>query len=427
MSPPRPGQSTNPEIITLGCRLNTFESEVIRANARAANLGDVVIVNTCAVTAEAERQARQTIRRLRRGNPRTRIIVTGCAAQVNPDFFAGMPEVDQVIGNEEKLEPSAYTVTTPVQVTDIMEVRETAGHMIAGFEDRTRAFVQVQQGCDHRCTFCIIPFARGPNRSVPAARIVNQIRTLTENGYSEVVMTGVDVSSYGNDYPDGQARDGLNLGALARQVLDQVPDLKRLRLSSLDPAYMDDGIFRLLADEPRFMPHLHLSLQAGDDTVLKRMKRRHSRAEALDVCRRARAMRPDVVFGADLIAGFPTETDDMFENTLAAVGEMGLIYLHVFPYSPRPNTPAERMPPVPAPVIKDRASRLRAAGETALNRFLKGRVGDLTEVLVEKNNVGRCPHFSQVDLSFDAQPGSIVPVRISGAGGGRLTGNRAVP
>ncbi|NQU58339.1 MAG: tRNA (N(6)-L-threonylcarbamoyladenosine(37)-C(2))-methylthiotransferase MtaB, partial [Rhodospirillales bacterium] len=327
---------SSPHVITLGCRLNTLESEIMRTQAAKAGLDDTIIVNTCAVTAEAERQGRQTIRRLRRDYPDKRIIVTGCAAQLNPEEFAAMDEVDRVVGNLEKMDAAQLTdLNGPaVAVSDIMvSGQDFDVPMISGFEERTRAFVQVQQGCDHRCTFCIIPFARGPNRSVQPGRIIEQVRALTQNGHIEVVLTGVDVSSYGQDDADLPA-----LGALARQILDQVHDLKRLRITSLDPAFIDDGIFALLADEPRFMPHLHLSLQAADDMVLKRMKRRHSRQQAIDLVNRARAARPDAVFGADLIAGFPTETEAMFENTLNGVAEMGLTYLHVFPYSNRPGT-----------------------------------------------------------------------------------------
>ena len=412
-------------IITLGCRLNTFESAIMRANT--AGLEDTVIINTCAVTAEAERQARQVIRRLRRENPRVRIIVTGCAAQLDPGAFAAMDEVDRVVGNADKLDAALLTADDgeDVVVSDIMAPRETAGHFMAGppvtdFGGRTRAFVQVQQGCDHRCTFCIIPFARGPNRSVPLARIVQQVQGLVDSGYAEIVLTGVDVCSYGADVAGRPS-----LGRMVRHLLRRVPGLRRLRLTSLDPAAMDDDLFRLLAEEPRFMPHLHLSLQAGDDMVLKRMKRRHTRADAIEACRRARAARPDVVFGADLIAGFPTETEPMFLNTLSAVAEMGLTYLHVFPYSPRPGTPAARMPEVPVTVRKERAAVLRAAGEKALARFLESRIGTIAEVLVEKGRSGRCRHYAPVHLGFDAPAGAVVGARIANVVEGRLVGTRA--
>ncbi len=404
-----------PKIITLGCRLNAFESEVIRERILDANLDDAIIVNTCAVTAEAERQARQTIRKLRRQRPETRIIVTGCAAQLTPDKFAEMPEVDRVIGNAEKLDPAHLTAEGPrVQVSDIMTIRETAGHLletplISGFGGRTRAFVQIQQGCDHRCTFCTIPFARGPNRSMPPARVAEQARTLVEAGFSELVLTGVDICSYGADLPDRPT-----LGQAAARLLREVPELKRLRLSSLDPAAIDDGLFRLLAEEPRLMPHLHLSLQAADDMVLKRMKRRHSRAQAAEVCRRARAARPDVVFGADLIAGFPTESQQMFENTFRAVEEMGLTYLHVFPYSPRPDTPAARMPQVDGSERKERAARLRAAGDEQRLNFFGSQVGHEVEVLIEADSAGHTAHYAPIRLAAETTPGSLIRARVDG-------------
>ncbi|MBT3904454.1 MAG: tRNA (N(6)-L-threonylcarbamoyladenosine(37)-C(2))-methylthiotransferase MtaB [Rhodospirillaceae bacterium] len=409
---------SEPHIITLGCRLNTLESEVMRTNAQAAGLKDAVIVNTCAVTAEAERQARQTIRRLRRERPGARIIVTGCAAQLSPKKFADMPEVDRVVGNAEKLEPGGLVGDDGIHVSDIMEIKETAGHLLEGYEERTRAFVQVQQGCDHRCTFCIIPFARGRNRSVSIDRVIEQVQKLVSNGYKEVVLTGVDVCSYGADLSDGST-----LGVLVQRLLEAVPDLPRLRLTSLDPAAMDEELFELLADEPRFMPHLHLSLQAADDMVLKRMKRRHSRADAMTVCERARKARPDVVIGADLIAGFPTETDAMFENTLNAVTDMGLTYLHVFPYSSRPGTPASNMPMVAGNVRKNRAARIRAAGDGAMKTFLNSRVGRTADVLVEKDRLGHCQYLAPVRLSFDAPVGSIQTVRISGVEDGHLIGD----
>ena len=390
-----------PRVVTLGCRLNTLESEIMQKGAVEAGISDAIIVNTCAVTAEAERQARQTIRKLGRENPSSRIIVTGCAAQLHPDAFASMAEVDRVVGNMEKLDAAIVNATDgpDIVVSDIMEARETAGHLIevpviSGFDERTRAFVQIQQGCDHRCTFCIIPFGRGPNRSVPVQAIINQIRLLVENGHGEVVLTGVDISSYGTD------NDNLpGLGQLAKRILDAIPDLKRLRLTSLDPAAIDDDIYRLLAENPRFMPHLHLSLQSADDTILKRMKRRHSQAMAFDVIRRARDARPDTVFGADLIAGFPTETDIMFANTLDAVGDMGLTFLHVFPYSIRPGTPAARMPSVPGDVAKDRARQLREVGEKALHHLLESSLGTSVEVLVEQGLSGHSKHFIPVDLA----------------------------
>ena len=329
------------EVITFGCRLNAYESEVMRGRARAAGLTEGVIVNTCAVTGEAERQARQAIRRARRRNPEATIIATGCAAQLDPTGYAAMPEVDRVIGNREKLTLEGLSPDTgaDIAVGDIMAVRETAGHLVAGYEARARAFVQVQNGCDHRCTFCIIPFARGPSRSVPLGAIAAEVRALVANGHSEVVLSGVDLGHYGSDLP-GRPR----LGEAVRRLLQAVPELPRLRLSSIDPAQIDPALERLFAEEPRLMPHLHLSVQAGDDMVLKRMKRRHSRAGVLALCRRLRALRPGIVFGADLIAGFPTETQAMFENTRRLIEEAGLVWLHVFPYSPRPGTPAARMP-----------------------------------------------------------------------------------
>jgi len=407
-----------PQVITLGCRLNTFESEVMRKLGRDAGLDDAIIINTCAVTQEAERQARQTIRRAARDNPGARIIVTGCAAQLNPKAFADMDEVDRVLGNEEKLDPARLAGDGPaVQVADIMTVRKTAPHLISGMEGRTRAFVQIQQGCDHRCTYCIIPFARGPNRSVAADAITAQVRDLVETGHREVVLTGVDICSYGADGAD-------SLGGLVGRLLGEVTDLERLRLSTLDPAAMDDELFTLFADEHRLMPHLHLSLQSMDDMVLKRMKRRHTREDAFNLVARARAVRPDAVFGADLIAGFPTETDARFENTLAAVGELGLAHLHVFPYSPRPGTPAAHMPEVPRTVAKARAARLRATGDEGLKRFLAGRAGTMAQVLVEKGRQGLSQHYATVKLDFDAEPGAIVEARVTAAGDGFLLASR---
>ncbi|KZD07907.1 tRNA (N(6)-L-threonylcarbamoyladenosine(37)-C(2))-methylthiotransferase MtaB [Oceanibaculum pacificum] len=407
------------EIVTFGCRLNSYESEVMKDLAAQAGLTDTVIVNTCAVTAEAERQARQTIRRLRRNNPDAKIIVTGCAAQVKPEQFAAMPEVDRILGNEEKLQAASYGLDDDarVRVNDIMSVRETAAHMIAGFEDRARAFVQVQQGCDHRCTFCIIPFGRGNSRSVPIGRVVEQVRELVRNGYNEVVLTGVDITSYGPDLPGRPT-----LGQMIRRLLANVPELPRLRLSSLDPVEIDDDLFRLIAEEPRLLPHLHISLQAGDDMVLKRMKRRHLRSDAIAFVEKVKDLRPDMVFGADLIAGFPTETDDMFKNTLRSVEECDLTYLHVFPYSERPGTPAARMPQVPVEVRKERAARLRAAGEARQAAFLASRIGTEAAVLMEKPGMGRTEHFAPVLLDTDVAPGTILRARITGAGADQLTG-----
>jgi threonylcarbamoyladenosine tRNA methylthiotransferase MtaB len=409
----------DPLVVTLGCRLNAFESEVMRSEAEAAGL-DAVIVNTCAVTSEAVRQARQTIRKLRRQHPDRRIIVTGCAAQLAPRSFADMPEVDRVLGNAEKLNRAHLAGDRDcVVVSDIMTARQTAGHLLDGFEGRARAFVEVQQGCDHRCTFCIIPFARGPNRSVPEPLVTARVRHLVANGYREIVLTGVDICSWGADIAGRPT-----LGGLLQAILATVPELPRLRLSTLDPAAIDERLFRVIAEEPRLMPHLHLSLQAMDDLVLKRMKRRHSPKDALAIAARARTARPDLVFGADLIAGFPTESEAMFLNTLTAVEEMGLTYLHVFPYSPRPDTPASRMPQVPGPVRRARAARLREAGAHARARFFAGRVGTTTEVLVESAALGRCPWYAPVSLgasvAVGAEPGTLLPVRINAADQERL-------
>jgi threonylcarbamoyladenosine tRNA methylthiotransferase MtaB len=410
---------TEPQLITFGCRLNTFESEVMRRNAKTAGLDDAVIINTCAVTAEAGRQARQSIRKIRRERPRAKIIVTGCAAQLDPDSFADMPEVDRVLGNVEKLDATHFGIddTQRVHVNDIMSVTETAGHLIDGFEGRARAFVQIQNGCDHRCTFCIIPFARGPSRSVPRGEIVDQIRRLVENGYGEVVLTGVDITAYGDDLPGTPT-----LTQLVSSILDQVPNLNRLRLSSIDLIDIDDGLISLLADRPRLMPHLHLSLQAGDDMILKRMKRRHSRADAIDLCDQVRAVRPDIVFGADLIAGFPTETDAMFENTLKLIDDCGLTFLHVFPYSARPGTAAARMPQLSGKVGKERAARLRDAGARALESYLNEQTGVSTDVLMETETRGRTPQFASVRVAGTQSPGDLMRVTIEGRDGDTLIG-----
>ena len=398
-------------VITLGCRLNAHESDVMAQHAAAAGLGDAIIVNTCAVTGEAVRRARQTIRKLRREHPAARLVVTGCAAQTEPATFAAMDEVDHVIGNAEKLRAETFAALATaqcarVQVDDIMSVRETAGHLIAGFGERTRAYVQVQNGCDHRCTFCIIPFGRGPSRSVPAGVV----------GACEVVLTGVDITSYGPDLPGA-----MTLGKLVRQILRHVPELARLRLSSIDQTEADAALLDALAEEPRLMPHLHLSLQAGDDMILKRMKRRHLRADAIAFTEMARRLRPDIVFGADLIAGFPTETEAMFANSLALIDDCGLTYLHVFPFSPRPGTPAERMPQVGNRDIKSRAERLRVKGRRALAEALAGHVGRTAEVLVERDGIGRTPGFAEVRLDRPA-PGKLQRVRITGADATHLAG-----
>jgi threonylcarbamoyladenosine tRNA methylthiotransferase MtaB len=376
-----------PEVITFGCRLNTYESQVIKDLAVQAGLDQTFIINTCAVTAEAERQARQTIRRLRRENPTAEIIVTGCASQINPQKFSDMPEVSRVIGNDEKMRLSSYAPDVQherVLVNDIMSVTETAAHLISGFDGKARAFVQIQNGCDHRCTFCTIPYGRGNSRSVPVGEIVNQINLLVQNGYPEIALTGVDITAYGADLP-GQP----TLGQMIRRLLTLVPDLCRLRLSSLDPVEMDDDLWALIGEEPRLLPHLHMSLQAGDNMILKRMKRRHSREDAISFCQKARELRPDCLFGADLIAGFPTETEEMFENTLKIVEDCDLTFLHVFPYSPRPGTPASRMPQVPGPTIKDRAARLRAKGEQALEKHFRSLLGKPVTFLVESCDNGK--------------------------------------
>jgi threonylcarbamoyladenosine tRNA methylthiotransferase MtaB len=403
-------------IVTFGCRLNAYESEAIRARAAADGLSDAVVFNTCAVTNEAVRQARQAIRKARRERPDARLIVTGCAAQIDPAAFAAMPEVDLVLGNAEKAAPGALLDTsTRVRVNDIMSIKETAGHLIAGLKDRARAYVEVQNGCDHRCTFCIIPYGRGNSRSAPAGEVVDQVRRLSAEGYREVVLTGVDVTSWGADLP-GQP----TLGQLVGRILRLVPDLPRLRLSSIDAAEIDPDLFKLLETEPRLMPYLHLSLQAGDDLILKRMKRRHSRADALKLVASVRAVRPDTAFGADLIAGFPTESDEAFENTLKLVEEAGLAFLHVFPYSARPGTPAARMPPVKGPVIKDRARRLREAGQAGLERHLDRQVGRILSGLVERDGVARAEDFTEIAFTGPAPQGEIAAFRVTGHDGARV-------
>jgi len=401
-------------VVTFGCRLNAYESEVMREHAGD---GDTVIVNTCAVTAEAERQARQAIRRLRRERPDARIVVTGCAAQVRPEAFADMPEVDQVLGNVDKLSPTVFALPPAerIVVTDIMQVRETAEHLVAGFDGRARAFVEVQQGCDHRCTFCIIPFGRGPNRSVPMGRVVDQIRALVAQGFAEVVLTGVDVTAYGGDLPGKPS-----LGQMVRRLLAQVPDLPRLRLSSLDPVEIDDDLLRAVAEEPRLMPHFHLSVQAGDDLVLKRMKRRHRAADVVAIAGRLRALRGEVALGADIIAGFPTEDEAMFARSLDLVDEAELTHLHVFPFSARPGTPAARMAPVAGDVVKARAARLRAKGEAAMAAFLASKVGSEVRVLVERDGGGFCEHYLPVRVAAPA--GAVAAARIVAVDGDTLVG-----
>lgn len=396
------------DILTFGCRLNAYESEVMRGLSVASD--DTVIVNTCAVTAEAERQARQAIRRVARERPTARIVVTGCAAQIDPGSWAAMPNVDRVLGNDDKLKPESWLPGAGTAVSDIMAARETAAHLVTEFASRARAFVQVQQGCDHRCTFCIIPFGRGPNRSVPIGVIADQVRTLVAGGYQEVVLTGVDVASYGPDLPGAPT-----LGQMIRRLLLAVPELPRLRLSSIDPAAIDDDLWRLIAEEPRLMPHLHLSLQAGSDLILKRMRRRHLRADAMEVVRRARELRPGIAIGADLIAGFPTETDELFDETLRFVTEAALPYLHVFPYSERPGTPAARMPAVPKPIRKQRATALREAGAAEARRFFAGQVGRTVALLTEADQTGHSEHFAPVRLTQPLAPGRLLLARVTGA------------
>ena len=399
------------DILTFGCRLNTYESEVMRGHAQA--LTDTVIINTCAVTGEAERQARQAIRKLHRERPDAKIVVTGCAAQIAPDAWSALPGVTRVLGNAEKLRPESWTETAPSAVSDIMAARETAGHLITEFAGRARAFVEVQQGCDHRCTFCIIPFGRGPSRSVPIGAIVEQVRALVATGYREIVLTGVDLTSYGPDLPGSPT-----LGQMTRRLLALVPELPRLRLSSLDPVEIDDDIWRLIEHEPRLMPHLHLSLQAGSDLILKRMKRRHLTADAAAVIERARRLRPGIAIGADLIAGFPTETDALFAETLDFITRMDIPFLHVFPYSSRPGTPAARMPADLKATRKDRAARLRDAGAIARRRFFDSLVGSTAIVLGETETTGHSEHFAPVHVQ--ATPGRLVTARITATTGDHL-------
>ena len=399
------------EVVTFGCRLNAYESEVIRRSA-AAGPADTVVVNTCAVTAEAVRQAKQSIRRLKRERPEARIVVTGCAAQTQPALFAAMPEVDRVVGNEEKLDARLWRTSDKVAVSDIMAANAMRPHAIDSIEGRARAFVQVQNGCDHRCTFCIIPFGRGNSRSLPAADVLAQVRRLVDNGYREVVLTGVDITSY----RDGDAR----LGALVKRILRKVPELARLRLSSIDSVEADADLFDALANEPRLMPHLHLSLQAGDDLILKRMKRRHSRADAISFCLQVRRLRPDVAFGADIIAGFPTETEVMFSRSLDLVEECGLMQLHVFPFSPRPGTPAARMPQVAREVVKDRARRLREKGEAALRAHLDAQIGARRRVLAESRARGRTEQFIPALLNSPVEPGALLDITIAAHDGRQL-------
>ena len=414
----------NVEVVTFGCRLNAAESQVIRREAEGAGFTDTVVVNTCAVTAEAVRQARQAIRALRRRRPQAKIIVTGCAAQTEPQAFAAMAEVDRVIGNAEKLDAASWKKTRAgfgledapkVLVNDIMAVRESNAHLIEAFAGRSRAFVQVQNGCDHRCTFCVIPYGRGNSRSVPMGAVVEDIGRLVGSGCAEIVLTGVDITSYGGDLP-GAPR----LGTLVKQILKHVPALKRLRLSSIDAVEADDDLMDALAGDRRLMPHLHLSLQAGDDLILKRMKRRHARADAIGFCTALRRLRPDIVFGADMIAGFPTETDEMFQRSLDLVGECGLTHLHVFPFSPRPGTPAARMPPLDRAIVRDRARRLRERGALALRAHLDGEIGATRRVMAESPALGRTEQFTKVLLARPVEPGQVLDLKIAGHDGAQL-------
>lgn len=412
------------DIVTFGCRLNAFEAEVMRREAEAAGLSDTIVINSCAVTNEAVAQARQSIRKLKRERPEARIVVTGCAAQTQSGMFADMAEVDRVVGNDDKMRREAWRATRDafdlgtsekIAVGDIMAVKEMAPHLIDGYASGLpRVFVQVQNGCDHRCTFCIIPFGRGNSRSVPMGAVVEQVRALVARGHAEIVLTGVDLTSYGTDLPGAP-----KLGLLTRQILRHVPDLKRLRISSIDSIEADRDLLDAIADDARLMPHLHLSLQSGDDMILKRMKRRHSRNDAIAFCGQVRRLRPDIAFGADIIAGFPTETEEMFARSLDLVEECGLTFLHVFPYSPRPGTPAARMPQVAGAVVKDRAKRLRAAGEAALRQRLQAEIGARREVLIESDGQGRTEHYLPVSVAGE-RVGSVVPRVIAGIDGARL-------
>ena len=416
---------TAPIFSTMGCRLNAYETEAMKDLARQAGLDNAVIVNTCAVTAEAVRKARQDIRKLRRDHPKARLIVTGCAAQTEPDTFANMPEVDAVIGNTEKMQPATWQglsadfigETEALQVDDIMSVKQTAGHLIDGFGTRSRAYVQVQNGCDHRCTFCIIPYGRGNSRSVPAGVVVDQIKRLVDKGYNEVVLTGVDLTSWGADLPSQP-----KLGDLVMRILKLVPDLPRLRISSIDSIEVDENLMQAIATQPRLMPHLHLSLQHGDDLILKRMKRRHLRDDAIRFTQEARSLRPDITFGADIIAGFPTETEAHFQNALKLVTECDLTWLHVFPYSKRQGTPAAKIPAqVDGPTIKSRAARLRAAGDLQVQKHLAAQIGRNHHILMESPHMGRTEQFTEVEFAAPQTEGRLLSARIIGQNGTRLT------
>ncbi|WP_298295021.1 tRNA (N(6)-L-threonylcarbamoyladenosine(37)-C(2))-methylthiotransferase MtaB [uncultured Litoreibacter sp.] len=414
--------SKPPIFATLGCRLNSYETQAMKELTSAAGVEDAVIVNTCAVTAEAVRKARQEIRKLRRDNPNARMIVTGCAAQIEPETFAAMSEVDHVIGNTEKMQAQTWAnfggfigETEKVVVDDIMSVTETASHLIDGFGTRSRAYVQVQNGCDHRCTFCIIPYGRGNSRSVPAGVIVDQIKRLVDRGFNEVVLTGVDLTSWGADLPSEP-----KLGDLVMRILKLVPDLPRLRISSIDSIEVDEALMQAIASEPRLMPHMHLSLQAGDNMILKRMKRRHLRDDAIKFCEDAKKLRPDMTFGADIIAGFPTETEEMFANSLKLVADCDLTWLHVFPYSPRPGTPAAKMPQVNGKAIKDRAARLRRAGAEQVSRHVNAQIGQTHHVLMENPRMGRTAQFAEVVFDNDQPEGQIVITKIKDVAGTQL-------
>ncbi|WP_456391285.1 tRNA (N(6)-L-threonylcarbamoyladenosine(37)-C(2))-methylthiotransferase MtaB [Profundibacter sp.] len=416
--------SDAPVFATLGCRLNSYETEAMKGLAKSAGVQNAVVINTCAVTSEAVRKARQEIRKLRRAHPDAKLIVTGCAAQTEPETFAAMAEVDLVVGNTEKMQPETWAQMGPdfigqserVQVNDIMSVTQTAGHLIDGFGTRSRAYVQVQNGCDHRCTFCIIPFGRGNSRSVPAGVVVDQIKRLVDSGYNEVVLTGVDLTSWGADLPAAP-----RFGDLVMRILKLVPDLPRLRISSIDSIEADDALMCAIATEPRLMPHLHLSLQAGDNMILKRMKRRHSREDAIAFTEQARKLRPDITFGADIIAGFPTESDAMFENSLAMVTDCNLTWLHVFPYSARTGTPAARMPAVNGAIIKTRAASLRAAGNIQVAKHLKAQIGQAHNILLENPRMGRTEQFTPVSFATDQPVGQIISAEITGYTDTQLT------
>lgn len=404
------------EVVTFGCRLNIYESEIIRKNLELSGIDNVAVFNTCAVTKEAEKQARQAIRRAKKNNPDLKIIVTGCSAQTKPKMYGDMPEVDKVIGNEEKLLPSYYQITgEKIVVNDIMSVKETAGHLVSSFDGKSRAFIQVQNGCDHFCTFCIIPYGRGKSRSVPIGAIAEQVKLLVLNGFKEVVFTGVDVTAYGSDLPGSPT-----FAQMIKRVLNLVPELKRLRLSSIDVAEIDDELFELIAYSERIMPHFHISLQAGDDMILKRMKRRHNRANVIEFCRKIRAIRPEVSFGADIIAGFPTETPEMFENTRKLITEAQLQYLHVFPYSEREGTPAARMPQVPKDIRKERAEILRQEGQNQLTEFFKKHIGQKVELLVENNNIAHTENFIPVKLDEPLEIGQIFKAKLVGIEEGHM-------